>query len=89
MKKVFAALFILSLFLTDVSFAYSASQLKRQIYSLQSEIRQDERTIGLIKRSDRISEYDKRRKIRQLQNEIYQNKRKLQRIKSEYKKAIS
>ena len=89
MKKFFAILFVSFLLLSNVSFAYSASSLKSQINYLEREIKQDKREISSIKYSDRISEYDKKRKIRRLENSIYQNKRKLQRIKYEYKKAIS
>ena len=89
MKKKIVVLLLMLLVCSNVSFAYSASSLKREISYIQNEIRQSQRKISAIKYSDRISEYDKKRQIRKLEYKIYQKKRELQKIKSEYRRAIS
>ncbi len=90
----------LSLFLlcSNVSFSFaqsellsysSASSVKRSLENTNYEIRKNNREISAIKSSNRISEYDKKRKIRELERENYILKRKADKLKSDYRKAIS
>ncbi len=67
----------------------SAYYIKREIRAVNYEIRDLDREISKIQYSDRISEYDKKRKISRLKNQIYYKKRELSRLKSKYRNAIS
>ena len=88
MKKALLCLLAL-VFCANVTLAYSASSLKRDMNYIQSEIRQSQRKISSIKSSDRISEYDKKRQIRKLEYKINQKKRELKKLKYDYQRAIS
>lgn len=89
MKKCIAVflLFLFSAF--SCAHAYSASSLKRELSSIERDIRNDQRKINSIKHSSYISDYEKKRKIRRLEREIYYNRSKAKKIKREYSRAIS
>lgn len=67
----------------------SASSLKYKLNSLNNQIRKNEYQIRKIKRSNSLSNNEKRSKINRLEYKNRQLKRKIAKIKSEYKKAIS
>lgn len=89
MKKIFTVLFLMMIVSFNSVWASSASSLKREIYSIEREIKQDNRKISEIKSSSKLSQYEKKRQIKKLENKIYRNKRELQKIKSDYRRAIS
>lgn len=89
MKKCIV-LFLLFLFSSlSCAHAYSASSIKRELSSIERDIRNDQRKINSIKHSSYISDYEKQRKIKKLEREIYYKRSKAKKMKREYSRAIS
>lgn len=88
-KSAVIALAVLMLGVYPV-FAYqSATSLKGELNSIERQIKQNERKISSYKYSKTISPAQKKRNISRLEKQNYELKRKKERIKRDYRRAIS